>query len=109
MESISIRQGEQWAETETWNVMVNSPFVRTNKKSFDIAESVHVGNDDVDVSAEHSSRPHDGKDRRHLRPIRPIEEKTVCQVTLEIEVEKMKSELSDPDRISQQTRSRNSN
>ena len=51
MESISMRQGEQRAETEPWSAMVaNSPFVRTTKKSSDIAEGVHVGNDDLDVS-----------------------------------------------------------
>ena len=31
--------------------MVNSPFVRTNKKSSDIAKGVYVGNDDLDVGA----------------------------------------------------------
>ena len=32
-------------------MVVNSPFVRTIKKSSDIAEGVHIGKDDLDVSA----------------------------------------------------------
>ena len=57
MESIPMRQGEQRAETEPWSAMVvYSPFVRTIKKSSDIAEGVHVGNDDLDVSAAEQAR-----------------------------------------------------
>ena len=37
-------------------MVVNSPFVRTIKKSSDIAEGVHVGNDDLDVSAADQAR-----------------------------------------------------
>ena len=37
-------------------MVVNSPFVRTIKKSSDISEGVHVGNDDLDVSAADQAR-----------------------------------------------------
>ena len=46
-----MRQGEDWAEIDPWSAMVNSPFVRTNKKSSADAKGVYVGNDDLDVSA----------------------------------------------------------